>query len=71
MVIAPEHPFVERLATPEQAEKVRAYCEEAGRKSDLDRTDLAKGKTGVFYRFLCNQPRQRRGRSRSGWPTTC
>lgn len=48
MVIAPEHPFVERLATPEQAEAVRAYCEKATRKSDLDRTDLAKEKTGVF-----------------------
>jgi len=48
MVIAPEHPFVERLATPEQAAAVRGYCEKATRKSDLDRTDLAKEKTGVF-----------------------
>ena len=48
MVIAPEHPFVERLTTPEQAAAVRAYCEQAARKSDLDRTDLAKEKTGVF-----------------------
>jgi leucyl-tRNA synthetase len=48
MVIAPEHPFVERLTTPEQAEAVQAYCEQATRKSDLDRTDLAKEKTGVF-----------------------
>ena len=48
MVIAPEHPFVERLTTPEQAEAVRAYCQQATRKSDLDRTDLAKEKTGVF-----------------------
>ena len=48
MVIAPEHPFVERLALPEQANAVADYREEAVRKSDLDRTDLAKGKTGVF-----------------------
>jgi len=48
MVIAPEHPFVERLTTPEQAAAVRMYCEDAARKSDLDRTDLAKEKTGVF-----------------------
>ena len=48
MVIAPEHPFVERLTTPEQAAAVQAYCEQAARKSDLDRTDLAKEKTGVF-----------------------
>jgi leucyl-tRNA synthetase len=48
MVISPEHPFVRRLTTPEQAEAARCYCETAARKSDLDRTDLAKDKTGVF-----------------------
>ncbi|MHB1034142.1 MAG: leucine--tRNA ligase [Pirellulales bacterium] len=48
MVIAPEHPYVERLTTPAEAARVRAYCDEASRKSDLDRTDLAKVKTGVF-----------------------
>ncbi len=48
MVIAPEHPLVERLTTPEHAAAVRAYCEEASRKSDLDRTELAKTKSGVF-----------------------
>ncbi len=46
MVIAPEHPFVERLTMPEHAEAVRAYCEKAAQKSDLDRTELAKEKTG-------------------------
>ena len=48
MVIAPEHPFVSRLTAPEQAAAVEAYCQAAARKSDLDRTDLAKEKTGVF-----------------------
>ncbi|MCD4727398.1 MAG: leucine--tRNA ligase, partial [Pirellulales bacterium] len=48
MVIAPEHPFVERLTVPEQREAARAYCEQAARKSDLDRTDLAKEMTGVW-----------------------
>ncbi len=48
MVIAPEHPFVERLTKPDQSAAVRAYCDQAARKSDLDRTDLAKEKTGVF-----------------------
>jgi len=48
MVLAPEHPFVERLTTPEQAEAVQAYCREAAGKSDLDRTALSKEKTGVF-----------------------
>jgi leucyl-tRNA synthetase len=48
MVLAPEHPFVARLTMPEQRTAVEAYCEQAARKSDLDRTDLAKEKTGVF-----------------------
>jgi leucyl-tRNA synthetase len=48
MVIAPEHPFVERLTAPDQAEAVKEYCEKAARKSDLDRTEMAKDKTGVF-----------------------
>ncbi len=48
MVIAPEHPFVERLTTPVNFARVKAYCEQAARKSDLDRTELSKEKTGVF-----------------------
>ncbi len=48
MVIAPEHPLVGRLTLPEHAAAVEAYCAEAARKSELDRTDLAKQKTGVF-----------------------
>ncbi|MBX6311413.1 MAG: leucine--tRNA ligase [Isosphaeraceae bacterium] len=48
MVLAPEHPLVDRLTAPEHRAKVDAYREAAARKSDLDRTDLAKTKTGVF-----------------------
>jgi leucyl-tRNA synthetase len=48
LVIAPEHPFVDRLTLSENKAAVQAYCEQAARKSDLDRTDLAKDKTGVF-----------------------
>jgi leucyl-tRNA synthetase len=48
MVIAPEHRLVERLTTPDQAAAVKKYCDEAATKSDLDRTELAKKKTGVF-----------------------
>jgi leucyl-tRNA synthetase len=48
MVIAPEHPYVERLTTPKQAAEVTEYIEAASFKSDLDRTELAKDKTGVF-----------------------
>ncbi|MCD8298533.1 MAG: leucine--tRNA ligase [Opitutae bacterium] len=48
MVIAPEHPLRERLTAPEQRAAVEAYVEKARNKSDLERTDLAKEKTGVF-----------------------
>jgi leucyl-tRNA synthetase len=48
MVIAPEHPNVARLTTPENAAAVEAYAKQASTKSDLDRTELAKEKTGVF-----------------------
>ncbi len=48
MVIAPEHPFAERLTTDEQREAVEAYCKQAAAKSDRERTEGAKQKTGVF-----------------------
>jgi leucyl-tRNA synthetase len=47
MVLSPEHPLVDELTTPERREAVKAYQAEARRKSDLERTDLAKDKTGV------------------------
>ncbi len=47
MVIAPEHPLVARLTTSENTQSVKEYCDRAASKSDLDRTDLAKTKTGV------------------------
>ena len=56
MVLAPEHPFVERLTRPEQAAAVKSYCREAAKKSDLDRTDLAKEKTGVFTGCCATNP---------------
>jgi leucyl-tRNA synthetase len=48
MVIAPEHPLVERLTTPDHHDAVVAYRKKASSKSDLERTDLAKEKSGVF-----------------------
>jgi len=48
MVMAPEHPLVEQITTPQHKQAVKAYQEQAARKSDLDRTDLAKDKTGQF-----------------------
>ena len=48
MVISPEHPLADKITTPECREAVSAYVRQAALKSDLDRTDLAKEKTGVF-----------------------
>ena len=48
MVLAPEHELTSKLTTPEHREEVNKYVKEAALKSDLDRTDLAKDKTGVF-----------------------
>jgi leucyl-tRNA synthetase len=48
MVLAPEHPLVDQITTKAQRDAVAAYRETAARKSELDRTDLAKAKTGVF-----------------------
>lgn len=48
MVLAPEHSLVEQIVTEEQWPAVREYRERTGRKSDLERTELSKEKTGVF-----------------------
>ncbi|MBL9213256.1 MAG: leucine--tRNA ligase [Opitutaceae bacterium] len=48
MVLAPEHPLVDALTTPEHRAEVDAYRKKAAAKSDLERTDLAKDKSGVF-----------------------
>ncbi|WP_282138938.1 leucine--tRNA ligase [Rossellomorea aquimaris] len=47
-VLAPEHPFVAKITTEEQRSKVNEYIDKIKSKSDLERTDLAKEKTGVF-----------------------
>jgi len=48
MVLAPEHPLVEVVTSAEQRSAVAAYREAAARKSDLQRQELEKEKTGVF-----------------------
>jgi leucyl-tRNA synthetase len=48
MVVAPEHPLVDALTVAENKAAVEAYQKKAGAKSDLERTDLAKDKSGVF-----------------------
>ncbi|WP_276930111.1 leucine--tRNA ligase [Faecalibaculum rodentium] len=47
-VLAPEHPFVDEITTLEQKEAVEAYKQACATKSDLERTELNKEKTGVF-----------------------
>ena len=47
-VLAPEHELVEKITTDEQRESVEEYVEKASHKSDLERTELQKDKTGVF-----------------------
>lgn len=48
MVLSPEHPLVDTVTTPEQKHAVEQYRAQCASKSDLERTDLSKEKTGVF-----------------------
>ncbi|MDR2481226.1 MAG: leucine--tRNA ligase [Spirochaetaceae bacterium] len=48
MVLAPEHPLVAKITVQEQKAAIEAYIDEAAKKSDLERTGLAKTKTGVW-----------------------
>ena len=48
MVLAPEHTLIHSIVTDEQRSKVEAYIEETKKKSDFDRTEVNKDKTGVF-----------------------
>jgi leucyl-tRNA synthetase len=48
MVLSPEHKLVDQITTPEQREAVTKYKTDVAKKSDLERTELAKDKTGVF-----------------------
>ena len=48
MVVSPEHPILNKIVTPEQKSAVSAYQKEAAKKSDLERGEINKEKTGVF-----------------------
>ena len=48
MVLAPEHPLVQKITTPEMSKAVEAYIQQAARQSDIDREATDKEKTGVF-----------------------
>ncbi len=56
MVVAPEHPIVSEITTPENQAAVEDYIRQAALKSDLDRTDLAKEKSGVPTGGQCINP---------------
>ena len=56
MVIAPEHPFVDRLTTTEQRAAVTEYCEQAAAKSDRERLEVVKEKSGVFTGSYATNP---------------
>jgi len=56
MVLAPEHALVDTLVTEEQLAAVEAYREKTARKSDLDRTELAREKSGVWTGAFARNP---------------
>lgn len=56
MVLSPEHEMVASITTPEQKAAVEAYQKECAAKSDLERTDLSKEKTGVFTGAYATNP---------------
>ena len=56
MVLAPEHDLVSRITTDEHRAEVEAYVEQASRKSDLERTELSKEKTGAFTGAYATNP---------------
>ncbi len=47
-VLAPEHPLVKKVTTDEQKKEVEKYIKNAAKKTEMERTELAKEKTGVF-----------------------
>ena len=56
MVLAPEHDLVKKITTKERKKQVQAYIKASKKKSELERTDLAKEKTGVFTGAYCINP---------------
>ena len=56
MIIAPEHPLLEKLTSAENKEKVKEYVLASKKKSEFERTQLEKEKTGVFLGSYCLNP---------------
>jgi leucyl-tRNA synthetase len=53
MVLAPEHPLVDQITTPDHKAEVEAYVEQARRQSEIERTSTEREKTGVFTGAYC------------------
>lgn len=56
MIMAPEHPLLDELTTKENKEKVKKYVLDSKKKSEFERTQLEKEKTGVFLGSYCLNP---------------
>ena len=56
IVVAPEHPLLNKIVVVEQRERVESYAIEARRKTEFERTHLEKEKTGVFTGAYCVNP---------------
>lgn len=56
MVLSPEHPLVTKITTTQQKNEVLAYVEVASKKSDMDRTELNKEKSGAFTGAYASHP---------------
>eukprot|EP00249_Psilotum_nudum_P022257 c28439_g1_i2 orf=82-3126(-) len=56
LVIAPEHPLLDHLTSASQREEVNSYLESAAKKSDLERTELQRDKSGVFSGAYAKNP---------------
>lgn len=56
LAIAPEHPLALKIVTPSHEKQVKRYIEESKQKSELQRTELNKDKTGVFTGAFCRHP---------------
>ncbi len=56
VVLAPEHPLIQKITKEERREEVAKYIEESKKKSEFERTELEKEKTGVFTGSFCLNP---------------
>ncbi len=56
IVLAPEHPLIDKIVTSDKREMVSLYCKEAVAKSDVERAELAQEKTGVFTGAYVRHP---------------